>query len=295
MFVERNSCPVCNIVSDQIIWSAPLNSKDLITFLDKHYDHNINHAILKDHHLSMMRCPECALIWQNPILCDEGMTLLYEHWIDSSKSKEKNRTHPASFFRALFNDVLFVVKLFPKKQPYEINVLDFGMGWGSWSKVAKAHGLNVFGAELSQSRIEHGRTNGIQEITDLISCSFEFDYINTEQVLEHISDLNGTMAMLASKLKKNGILRFSVPNNIQTVFQLKWSTWKPSHDALHPLEHINCFSNKSIRTLAIKHNLKIVNVYFFLRQALSNPSLSIYIFKRMITHYWTNNVLLIKN
>ena len=41
---------------------------------------------------------------------------------------------------------------------------------------------------------------------------FEYDFINTEQVLEHVVDPYSVINLLASLLKDNGILKISVPN-----------------------------------------------------------------------------------
>jgi len=133
------------------------------------------------------------------------------------------------------------------------------MGWGHWLLAAKACGLKVYGTEISKPRISFAEKNALDIInpfTDQYNQFFHF--INADQVFEHLAEPNIILQELSKKLKKNGIIKICVPNPKKTIFSLKYlrKTWRPSKDALHPLEHINAFNYKSLLYLASKSKLK---------------------------------------
>ena len=98
-----------------------------------------------------------------------------------------------------------------KKAPSSLKFFDFGMGWGEWALMAKAFGCRSYGAELSNICIEYAKANGINIVSwDEIPQS-QFDFINTEQVFEHISNPLQTLCHLKKGLKANGLLKISVP------------------------------------------------------------------------------------
>jgi 2-polyprenyl-3-methyl-5-hydroxy-6-metoxy-1,4-benzoquinol methylase len=76
--------------------------------------------------------------------------------------------------------------------------------------MAKAYGCNSFGFEVSKQKREFARKNGITAIDQLAGKSF--DFINTEQVLEHVLYPQDTVKMLCESLKPGRILKISVPN-----------------------------------------------------------------------------------
>ncbi len=94
----------------------------------------------------------------------------------------------------------------------ELKFLDFGMDWGRWCLMSKAFGCDVYGTELSESRIKYGQSIGINVIDwDEIS-NFEFDFINTEQVFEHITSPLEILKYLSHSLKQHGLIKISVPD-----------------------------------------------------------------------------------
>jgi 2-polyprenyl-3-methyl-5-hydroxy-6-metoxy-1,4-benzoquinol methylase len=136
------------------------------------------------------------------------------------------------------------------------------MGWGKWALMAKAFGSDTYGSELSKSRIQFAKSNGVNVISwDEISLQ-QFDFINTEQVFEHISDPLGTLCWLKNALKPNGLLKIGVPSRQDIKRRLRvmdWKSPKGTRDSLNPvapLEHINCFTRLSLLTMAKKAGMQ---------------------------------------
>lgn len=96
----------------------------------------------------------------------------------------------------------------------------------------------------------------------------QFDFINTEQVFEHIPDPLGTMRHLSQAMKPNGIIKISIPNGNNIAHKLKVMDWdakrkaKDSLMVITPLEHINCYRTKSILTMGKKCGLENVDIPF---------------------------------
>ncbi len=142
------------------------------------------------------------------------------------------------------------------KRPDQIRVLEVGMGWGDWSRMAQAHGLNVVGYELSVQRIEHARKMGVTVIDDLTVVEDDFDYIYANQVFEHLSNPVQTLQALRQRLKPAGFVYIRVPDGRGVASGLAQRGWTPDLDAIHPLEHINCFTRKTLIELGARAGLK---------------------------------------
>lgn len=97
--------------------------------------------------------------------------------------------------------------------------LDVGCGAGLLAEPLARLGASVTGIDASQELIsvakEHARA-GLLEIEyvagELSSLEGEFDLITCMEVIEHVRDPSAFIALLASRLSKNGLLILSTPN-----------------------------------------------------------------------------------
>ncbi|TWT52685.1 Ubiquinone biosynthesis O-methyltransferase [Rubripirellula amarantea] len=250
-FVERHQCPVCNSQNQETIFQEPFVSGATWHFLESYYRGRITKAALRNGVYTIKQCIDCSFCFQSQVLGDHGMQTLYEEWISPAESREKQRLSGDNDSVAIATQVQTLARLLGRP-PSECSVLDFGMGWGHWCQMAGAHGYQAFGLELSEQRIAAAQENGVQVIRDLETCDRNFDFVNCEQVLEHVSDPVGTLKTICQILRPGGYTRISVPNGRQLPDQIRQGTWKPSKDSIHPLEHINSFSNLTLK-LAAKH------------------------------------------
>ena len=87
-----------------------------------------------------------------------------------------------------------------------------------------------------------------------------FDFINVDQVMEHLSAPRQVAAELGACLRPGGLIKFSTPNNLELpklLSQMQSSdssqTKVPTAeaiDALFPLMHVNLFTPSALRVLA---------------------------------------------
>lgn len=139
------------------------------------------------------------------------------------------------------------------------------MGWGYWLLMAKAFGLNVMGFDLSVERADLCHENGIKVVRDLKKLApGSIDFINAEQVFEHIPNPRETLESLVQSLAEGGVIRIAVPNGGGVETQARNPGWKAAKGAAHPLEHINIFTHRTLRRLGQLTGLQVIDQPFLL-------------------------------
>jgi SAM-dependent methyltransferase len=267
-FIERDKCPSC--VSDQItkLYENRFDQSPVKEYLEAFYNPQggVESAYLIGAVYSLYRCEVCGLIFQGEILNDALMERLYEHWIDpSTVLKYHLDTDFPDLYCAHAQEIMRIIAYY-ERPPSALRVLDFGMGWGEWALMAKGFGCDAYGSELSSTRIHYARSKGVKVLTRDEICALRFDFVNTEQVFEHIPRPLDTLMELKQVLKPDGILKISVPNGWDIQRRLRRMNWKSpkwSRDSLNPvapLEHINCFQRRSIIKMASLVGLKEIRI-----------------------------------
>lgn len=125
-------------------------------------------------------------------------------------------------------------------------------------------GVKSFGSELSASRIRNAERCGVDIVTwnDIPNCSF--DFINTEQVFEHLGSPLEVLRHLKRGLSERGVIKISVPDRVGLRAKLRrmdWSAKKGSIYSLNkvaPLEHLNCFTRRSLFEMADLAGMSVV-------------------------------------
>lgn len=252
------ACKVCGDPSPETLKDTPFTAPEVWGFLEPYYGGRLAREIFEGARFQVSKCRRCGFIWQSNILDPEGMDLLYGTWIPTEDSLAKKARKPAAYFREYAREVECMSLLVPGL-PAETAVLDFGMGWGYWCLMAKAHGYDVTGLEISKDRVEFARGNGIRVVEELSGLAGRtFDFINSEQVFEHLEEPLATLKSAMALLKRGGYLRISVPDGSGVESALRSPGWRAAKDANHPLEHINCYTERSLRALGEAAALKPV-------------------------------------
>lgn len=242
---KREQCPSCGSRGARVLLSVPYESPGVQGFIKTHYHRPPDTTPLAGSSYEIVRCESCALGYQRYVPGPELLQTIYDEWISATPKEHARSRYGLEDYRLLSQEVQFVIEHF-RKPPGSIQVLDFGMGWGVWSRMAMAFGCNVAGAELSVARQQHARSIGVEVLQWDELPGRNFHFINTEQVFEHLVEPATTLRHLATALADGGILRISVPNCRAALRALEK---KPSFEALstedvralHPLEHLNGF------------------------------------------------------
>ena len=220
-------------------------------------------AELSDSRYHLLECSRCGMIWQRNAPADGFVSRLYDDWIDPTESLDREAAATLDDRIPLLREIISLVAMMDRP-PGSLRMLDFGMGWGRWLLIARGLGCQVWGAELSESRLARARALAVPTVSWDEIPSHQFDVINTEQVFEHLVDPYESLVHLAQSLAPDGIIKISVPPSGDIHRRLEANDWtarkftKNSLNAVAPLEHLNCYSGESLVVMAERAGLEQV-------------------------------------
>ena len=247
----RSNCPLCAGKTFRVLFSAPLDSGEVWHFLLDFYGGRPDRQKLKGGRYELRQCDRCDLVYQAGAPTEELAEELYERWIDGRKSLDKKRFAPPSLQRKYARQGRVAAKLSQAATGLGLRALDFGCGWGYWGRQAAEFGFSVVACDSSPSRLQHARSLGLETVADAHQLpESAFDYIHCEQVLEHLPRPLECLSLLTRTLKPGGGIHLRVPNALAQIKQLTRGGWSPALSALHPLEHLNAFSRRTLKQLA---------------------------------------------
>ena len=122
-------------------------------------------------------------------------------------------------------------------------IMDFGAGIGMTSIVFDSLGCNVYAVETSRRYLDAHRNFGLRSGSSIESG---YDLIVAKDVLEHVEDPAGVLAMLVDSLCAGGYIYLRVPN----------VNAYPFLSAVATRGHVNHFSPKTLLRLAAASGLK---------------------------------------
>lgn len=256
-FARRPACPVCASQERSTLLCRPFTHPSLRGFLESYYAGRVRPEDLADGSYEIARCRRCGLLWQVDVLGEEGMAALYGRWISRRESLAKKSEAGAELFLTYAREAAAACSLL-ERSPHRIRALDFGMGWGHWCRMARAFGVDAWGFEVDPERVAYARGLGVEAFgtwEDLPARGF--DFINCEQVFEHLPEPRATLLRLCDLLRRRGVLRIAVPNARGAAAGLRSPGWQAAKDALHPLEHVNAFTNRTLRRFAASAGLEL--------------------------------------
>jgi SAM-dependent methyltransferase len=261
--VERASCPVCAAASRATLYRTPFTKPPLRDYLLGFYPGLSVAALarLEGWEYVLEDCSACGLIWQRFAPGDELLGLLYGAW--SAGSGGLDRHDNLAYQQASVEEILLVLELVGRR-PSEVSILDFGMGWGRWPRIAASLGCRASGVEFDLAAAESARTDGVVvlELDGLPAAAF--DYVNSEQVFEHLVDPGDVLVLLARSLAPGGWLKINVPDGRRIRSLIRRPDWRAhkkarnSLNAVAPLEHLNCYGPRSLDALGERGGLRRV-------------------------------------
>ena len=257
MLEKRMMCPLCGGSDTSVLYHIPYDAKPMQTFLMRFYGIGPEQTEpLSGSEYELRRCKACGLVYQTLAPVGELARDIYERWTEtgSSAARGKSRSTLRPFARYVEQICTGLNEL--GLQPERACLLDVGMGWGAWCLVAQGMGCTVAGLELAENRLDSAHSRGIATVRweDLKPDSY--DFVNAEQVFEHLPNPSASMRCISSALRLHGVLRIAVPDGRRVeglLSHLDWSITGPSDGrfmVVHPLEHVNCFTERTLDHLA---------------------------------------------
>src|SRR5690606_24918252 len=134
-----------------------------------------------------------------------------------------------------------------------------GCGTGYFLKSAKEDGWKVLGIEPNVKAARFAHEKHLLQVMNnpsALETEKKFDAITLFHVLEHVHDLQFTLELLVSNLKKRGVIFLAVSNFNSYDSRLYKENWA----SLDVPRHLYHFTALTMETLAKKHNLKIKSI-----------------------------------
>lgn len=276
IYNKRQNCPVCQSSEFLVLFSILAKTSEFLNFLkleefySKIFWDDYKNGLLEDVIFEIVKCRKCSFTFQRETLNNEGMSLLYNQWLDKDKLLE--------YYANLKTDksqqyLLKIIKNYFKNKS-NINVMDYGAGYGNFCSLSINLGFNTYAFDLSDDKNNHLSSHlGIKIISDLTNFDSFFDFIFINQVFEHVQNPVEILKSLQKILTDEGIIFISVPNCRHLEETIKnQGLSNELFMQLSPQQHINAFNNKTLALLGRKSGLKEFNIVDFLK--LYNRSLS---------------------
>ncbi len=280
-FRRRLECPACAGSRPRSLLIRRYDEPSLRAALENFYATvgQLDYACLHGATYELQRCEDCHLVYQQFVPDEFILGTLYEEWINPQKAFARYHVTVTPVRRLqIARDVGLSLSLVAAKEK-PIRALDYGCGWGEWAIMMAAFGVDSWGTELSPTRRDYCAERGIRLVADANLPEGGFDFINADQVFEHLPDPRGTLQMLTRVLGRNGVMRIAVPNGWRIERRL------PDFDRelmaprlgrvnpVAPLEHLNCFRTRSLVALATGCGLRrVVPSWRLLQSTFHLPS-----------------------
>lgn len=231
------SCPVCGSVK-------------------LHKEFKTRDYFLSQEEFTLCKCQKCGFIFTNPRPAEDNLSRYYksEDYISHSNS---NKGIVAYLYQIIRRITLFkkyeLVTTFRNSN----RILDIGCATGQFLNEFKKRGWNCTGIEPDEDSREFARSNFDLKVFEPDNIGqlddHTFDVITMWHVLEHVSDLDGTMKELQRLIKANGVLFIAVPN----IESWDATHYGPYWAGLDVPRHLSHFSQKTLELLFNNYHFKL--------------------------------------
>lgn len=253
----RTNCPCCESSKTTVKLRLDYNSEVLsesTKVIRYHYD-------ISDKSYVIRKCDVCDLYFQEIVLDDSEAKVVYSLFAPENIERIRKVEELAHFAE----DAMLIRLLFPDRQPV---VLDFGMNTGIWAQMASAYGCDCYGTDIAEFSKSFAAKKGIKFIEFSELPDNYFDFINADQVFEHLANPLEILKRLAPALNHNGIIKISCPGDkrieekIRILLDGKVDVveFSKKYDSISPFIHLNLFNEKSLVMLGARAGLERIRI-----------------------------------
>jgi 2-polyprenyl-3-methyl-5-hydroxy-6-metoxy-1,4-benzoquinol methylase len=237
---EKIICPLCNENNAAVVERIKTNE---LVVLWKRRNVDTSKLFQNEDVLEKLACNNCGLKYFNPFISGDNdfySKLGEEEWYYLHEDK---------------TEFEYSNKYIKEGD----SVLDVGSGRGAFLKYIDKK-IKYTGLELSSRAIEYAKKDNINVIENTIedyaiNNKKSHDVVVTFQVLEHIANIDSFLEAMVNVVKPNGIIIIAVPNNESFIKDCQ------NHLLNLPPHHLLHWNEKSLKYIAYKYNLEIVNIY----------------------------------
>ena len=176
-------------------------------------------------------CPTCGLVFREKFPSTAELTTLYdEAYSESNVDQADTDQESGAFATGAYVRYLLARYIRPG-----MRVLDFGAGTGELVMLLRQAGVDAFGLEYSSPARDYcAKRRGFQLARELTAFPPEsFDLVVMIEVVEHLTDLWGTLAGVREMLRPKGILFITTPNRKGLRARLEGGLWREAGKKFH--------------------------------------------------------------
>ena len=217
----------------------------------------------------IQRCKGCGFVFVNPRFRPDLYEVVYNEAkvgkydldgtdVFSSDSALATLRHGSGSARVLLSLVTMALRHKADGAEGRMSVFDYGCGFGHTLRVAKSLGMEAWGVDLDQVRIQSCIDQGLNvmepESFTRDHGDLRFDIVVSQDVLEHVDDLNGYLDYIARLCKPGALLHLNGLTPRTITVERRRGRWAKAV----PFEHINYFTAATLDRLVAKHNFQRV-------------------------------------
>lgn len=210
----------------------------------------------------IVQCKRCALKYVNPRLNEEKIAEIYnKNYFDGAGTNQYYANYLSERDWRSREMEKEVVRLGRMTRPGRI--LDIGCAYGFFLEMARKHGWQVSGVEISQKAGSYARD---QLKMDVFVGPFNesrfpdgaYDVVHADGVIEHLPDPDADLKHCARLLKKGGLICLGTPN----IDSLCARVYREGFRLLEPNAHLFYFSPRTLGALLEKNGFEVVRVRY---------------------------------
>ena len=260
----RKKCPLCNSERYEVLEKKLVSNRKLSCFLELNYQLS-KYLEEKNYFYELRYCLNCGTRYQANVFNISESSKLYSNSIKPKKSFFKQVVNYNKNLKIRKRTAIFLQGLFNSDKYNTCKALEVGAGWGFFANICKEYKIDFTTLEISDLRKDfHQFLNlkSIDSFNEAIKNGTKFDLIYSNQVLEHIADINNFMENCNKLLKKDGYFIAEYPSyNNFFHFLLKRDNYY-GDKRTKALEHLQLISDKGIKHLINNMpSLKYINKF----------------------------------
>lgn len=263
-FIDRLNCPVCSSTGREL-YRLSLSKPPLSEYFRDFYPPQtieLFRGLEEDFVLARCESERCGCWYQQRVPPELFLRRFYSCLAPAKGTPESVDPY---LQEQRFRELMMVARFLQPRVPIPA-VLDFGTGDGSWPKLAWAAGCNASACDLVDAQADDLRRLGVAFYLPEELRPEAFDFINTEQVFEHLTNPAALLTNLVRSLRPGGVLKIGVPFDPDLERKLSHPDWraaKSTPDSLNsvaPIEHLNAYTPWGLRELGIQAGLGPLHV-----------------------------------
>lgn len=223
----------------------------------------LKNFMFDDKHMctELLSCPKCKFSYFKLRPTEEDVNRYYSRY----RNKEYNETR-LEYEPQYINVMQEIKNMKPRKFAFQRDLQIINKDLSKFEKVLDYGGYGDFFEDIlpNSKKYIYDKSdiqlqNNIESLNSLDDCDNTFDFIMSTQVLEHVSYPDKMVKEIYEKLKPNGYIYISVPNeNGQDGDCGFWNRLKRIKQPFVMHEHINIFKPKTLELLLKNCGFKVL-------------------------------------